>query len=317
MSSMQAWRQAKASITRAPRPRSLALFVLLASLGCSSADHDEASPARGSFSVLTYNVAGLPEGISASHPATDTRQISSLLNGFDIVLVQEDFAYHAELVSRAGQTYQSAPDRGQESLGDGLNILSDFAFDGPVRARWKDCYGQLDAGSDCLTPKGFFVVQLRLAEGAVVDVYNLHADAGRSAPDVAARSANFRQLLAAILANSQDHAVIVAGDFNERYGYADQTVSQLLTGADLSDAWVELERGSVLPASPSEPAPECATDEADPRCERIDKILYRSSPRLTLTPTAYAVNAQLFVDSAGHPLSDHLPVSVSFDFAAH
>ncbi|MFT3922416.1 MAG: endonuclease/exonuclease/phosphatase family protein [Myxococcales bacterium] len=284
---------------------------------CSSSHDNEApTPVRGTFSVLTYNVAGLPEGISGSHPAVNTALMSPLLDDYEVVLVQEDFAYHQELVHSATQLYQSAPDKAQDSLGDGLNILSDFPFDGPVRAHWKDCNGQLDAGSDCLTPKGFFVVQMQVAEGAIIDVYNLHADAGRSPADAAARQGNFAQLQAAILANSQDHAVIVAGDFNERYSYVDQHVSGLLSGADLKDVWVELERGSVLPPSPSGEAPECANDEANLMCERIDKILYRSSASVTLTPTGYRVDSQRFTDADGRPLSDHPPVVATFDFVA-
>ena len=53
------------------------------------------------FLLLTYNVAGLPEGISSSHPRTNIPQISPMLNEFGIVLVQEDFSYHDLLVSEA------------------------------------------------------------------------------------------------------------------------------------------------------------------------------------------------------------------------
>lgn len=297
---------------------SLALVACFVGAGCSdssgASEFDADGPTQGAFSLLTYNVAGLPEGISSSHPEANTPQISPLLNGYDVVLVQEDFAYHEELVSAAEHPYQSTPDASQDSLGDGLNILSVFPFEALERTRWTSCFGELDSGSDCLTPKGFFIVQLEIAEGAFVDVYNLHADAGRSPPDVQARAANFVQLEAAIEAHSEGHAVILAGDFNERYSYGDQTVSELLSSANLSDVWLELERGSVLPLSPSEAAPECATDTANLDCERIDKILYRGSPQVQLTPTEYRVDSAIFVDQAGLPLSDHPPVVAVFDF---
>jgi endonuclease/exonuclease/phosphatase family metal-dependent hydrolase len=286
----------------------------LLTTSCSSSEPEAA--VTGTFSVLTYNVAGLPEGISGSHPAANTPQMSPLLNDYDVVLVQEDFAYHRDLVSAAEHPYQSTPDAGQASLGDGLNLLSQLPFEDLTRTRWQDCFGELDAGSDCLTPKGFFVTRLEIAPGAFVDLYDLHADAGRSPSDAEARSANFDQLRAAIEANSQGNAVIVTGDFNERYSYGDQTLSTLLDDTGLKDVWVELERGSVLPPSPSEVAAACETDDANLSCERIDKVLYRSSPEITLMPIDYRVDSARFVDTAGQPLSDHPPVVAVFDFVA-
>ena len=37
-------------------------------------------PASGTFLMLTYNVAGLPDSLSSSHPSEYTPQISPLLN---------------------------------------------------------------------------------------------------------------------------------------------------------------------------------------------------------------------------------------------
>ncbi len=63
----------------------------------------------GVLQVLTYNVAGLPQGISSSNPATNTSQISPKLNAYDLVLVQEDFWYHADLARDAHHAYQTPP----------------------------------------------------------------------------------------------------------------------------------------------------------------------------------------------------------------
>lgn len=35
-----------------------------------------------------------------------------------------------------------------------------------------------NSSADCLTPKGFTFMRVKLAEGVWVDAYNLHADAG-------------------------------------------------------------------------------------------------------------------------------------------
>ena len=174
-----------------------------------------AAPARaGSFSVLTYNVAGLPEGLSGSNPSVNIPLISPLLNDYDLVNVQEDFAYHAQLVSQATHPYQSVPGPTQGSYGDGLSRFSVFPFTDHTRIQWTDCFGTLSNGSDCLTPKGFSAARHELAPGAFVDVYNFHADAANDAGSIAARQSNLRQLADYIVANSAGNAVLVMGDSN-------------------------------------------------------------------------------------------------------
>src|SRR5688572_3631650 len=53
----------------------------------------ELAPRKGNFELLTYNVAGLPEGISRSRPQANLPLIAQLLGRYDVALVQEDFAY--------------------------------------------------------------------------------------------------------------------------------------------------------------------------------------------------------------------------------
>ena len=244
-------------------------------------------PGDGSLRVLTYNVAGLPELISGSNPSVNTPLISPLLNAYDLVLVQEDFSYHAELSADATHPHQSEPG-GTGSLGDGLNRFSNHPFDGFERHAWEQCNGLIDAANDCLTDKGFSAATHELDSGALVDVYNLHMDAGGSVGDKAARRAQIEQMLARI-AQTPDRALIVAGDTN--LGASDEAdVQTLLIGAGLSDACRELGCG----------------DDA-----RIDRVMFRSSAAVTLTPTDWLLDPA-FVDGSGAPLSDHLPVAVDF-----
>ena len=56
-----------------------------------------APPAAGTFSVLSYNVAGLPEGLSSGNPKANTPIIGQRIRPYDIVHVQEDFNHHASL----------------------------------------------------------------------------------------------------------------------------------------------------------------------------------------------------------------------------
>jgi endonuclease/exonuclease/phosphatase family metal-dependent hydrolase len=186
------------------------------------------------------------------------------------------------------------------------------------REGWEDCFGQLESGADCLTPKGLLLVQVELTQGCYVDLYDIHADAGMEPGDKAARAANFNQLARVIAERSAGKAVIVAGDFNERYTTDGGTLAQFLADTGLTDVWVELEQAGQIPEGelPPELAETCGQDVTELECERIDKVLYRSSDALLLTPTAYQVDAAKFSDAQGQPLSDHPPVSVVFSYTS-
>ncbi|WP_308368514.1 MULTISPECIES: jacalin-like lectin [unclassified Microbulbifer] len=267
--------------------------------------------ADGQLSVLTYNVAGLPDAFSSGSPATNTVKISPLLNDYDIVLVQEDFSYHSDLVSQVQHTYQS-PHSGDIAFGDGMNR---FAFAGVTdfsRTKWNDCYGVFDSGSDCLTPKGFSFSRMFLNGGAIVDVYNLHADANTDDNSNSARASNLLQLLEAVQTRSRGHAVIVAGDTNSRYTRAPDKLHEFIA-AGFTDVWVEQSRGGIYPQNGDPALLDCA-DKNSGNCERVDKILYRSGPAVTLSLSDAHVPSH-FVDEAGEELSDHDPVAAHFNYS--
>lgn len=279
-----------------------------------------AAPAHAlTLDVLTYNVAGLPEGISSSHPVANHPQISPLLNAYDLVGVQEDFAYHELLVQDLTFPYQSVKDTnpgpfGEQlgfAFGDGLNTFSRDPFSDFFRVTWDECFGVVTNASDCLTPKGFSYERREIAPGAFLDVYNFHADAGGAAEDLAARRSNLRQLYQHVLDYSSDVAVIVLGDTNSRYTRDGDIVPEMLAATGLSDVWIELVRGGVMPEIG--PSLQDCDDPSGANCERIDKILYRSSPLLEIVPLDYDVPAALFSDATGAPLSDHDPVFARFE----
>lgn len=246
-----------------------------------------------SFRLLTYNVAGLPQGLSKSEPLVNTPQISPKLNPFDLVVVQEDFSYHDALVSQATHPHKSTPMTGS-SLGDGLNTLSRLPFSDFSRTKWEKCNGFTDQSNDCLTPKGFTRFVLDLGGGRSLDFYDVHFDAGGSDADVATRAEQAAQLAVAITQGSAGRAVIVAGDTNMRTDTRpgdEATLTKLLADASLEDACRKL--GCAEPG-------------------RIDRIMVRSSAALTVTAKSWAVETS-FVDAEGNPLSDHEPVSVTIE----
>ena len=250
---------------------------------------------RGSLLVATYNVAGLPQAISSAQPATNTPLISPRLNVFDLVLAQEDFAYHPQLVSAATHPFVLAPKAAPSptDLGDGLAVLSRLKLSTATHVKWTACNGYIDAKNDCLTSKGYLKTTLELKPGVTIDVYNLHADAGRAAGDASARDKQMQQLVADIVASSPGRALIVAGDTNMKMEDEAQ-LQRLITGAGLTDACRALSCPDPI---------------------RWDRVLYRSGGGVTLKATTYTVDFS-FVDAAGMQLSDHEPVVATIEWSA-
>ncbi|MFE6364547.1 jacalin-like lectin [Streptomyces sp. NPDC057806] len=264
--------------------------------------------ASGSFDVLTYNIAGLPLGLGDSDPETNTPLIGQRLGPYDIVHVQEDFNYHASLYAHDTHPHRTATSGGA-GLGDGLNTLSHFAFEDFERVDWNDC-----TGTDCLTPKGFTLARVRLAEGAFVDLYNVHANAAVTDAALAARRANIEQLSDFIQANSAGNAVIVMGDTNTRYTRAGDNIRTLLSENGLRDPWVDLVRGGSAPA-PGSDALVCDAAAPTDDCEVVDKILYRGSGLVSLNATSYHNAWASFLREDGEHLSDHFPHTVGFSYS--
>ena len=76
--------------------------------------------------MLTYNVAGLPEPLSRQRRRrVNTKPIGERVNAYDVVNVQEDFNYHADLYSTDRHPYRT-PTSGGVPFGSGLNTMSNL-----------------------------------------------------------------------------------------------------------------------------------------------------------------------------------------------
>jgi hypothetical protein len=280
-----------------------------------------ASPATaadsGTFSVLSYNVAGLPDGVSSAPTPREssTTAIGGLIAPYDIVHVEEDFNYHAALYAADTAHPYRTPTSGGAGIGSGLNTLSKIPYDTDdfERVGWNSC--QIDSG-DCLTPKGFTFMRERLAEGVYVDFYNLHTNAGTNAGDLTSRADNLSQLTAFIGTHSAGNAVVVMGDTNTRYTRSGDTIAEFAAANGLTDAWVQLVRGGTAPAKGSDAlvCDQSGTTVPD-TCEVVDKILYRGSKLVTLDATSYDNEHTRFLTSDGLMLSDHDPITASFTWS--
>ncbi|MFD5074606.1 jacalin-like lectin [Streptomyces sp. NPDC058371] len=276
-----------------------------------------ADATSGSFSTLTYNVAGLPEILSSASTSREssTTAIGQRIAPYDIVNVEEDFNYHAYLYAGDIAHAYRTPTSGGAAFGSGLNTLSKLPYDTDdfERVHWNSC--QYDSG-DCLTPKGFTFMRERLAEGVYVDFYNLHTNAGTNDGDEASRADNLSQLTSFIQSHSAGNAVVVMGDTNTRYTRSADTIAEFGAANGLTDAWVELIRGGTPPAKGSDALVCDQTGTTVPNtCEVVDKVLYRSSKLVSLNATSYNNEHATFLTDDGLMLSDHDPITVGFTWS--
>ncbi|GAB9477517.1 Phospholipase d gamma 3 [Globisporangium polare] len=272
------------------------------------------SLAESSFTVMSCNVAGLPAIISSGNPSVNSVEIGKRLSNWDIVNMQEDFNYHAEIYSQNKHPYRTATSGGVP-FGSGLNTMSNYAFNNITdidRVKWSKCNN--DEGADCLTPKGFTFLEIQLADGVTFDLYNLHTDAGTKDGDLVARRANLDQLSAYVAANSKDNAVIIMGDTNTRYTRTGDNIRTIVADLGLVDAWVSKIRNGVPPAAGAD-AIVCDEANVTNDCEVVDKILFRSSKALKFNLESYSNEDAAFRDSAGKMLSDHSPVAAKFSWS--
>ncbi|HEY1099496.1 MAG TPA: hypothetical protein VGF99_11235 [Myxococcota bacterium] len=263
------------------------------------------TPTTTAVSMLTYNVAGLPQGLNDDQfPEQNIPQVSPKLNAYELVVVQEDFSYTDELRAELTLPFQSYElVHSERFVNDGLNVFSTLRFDLELeRVRWVACHGGTDNGSDCLANKGFAVSVHDLPNDdddandedapLALPVLNLHAEAGGSAEDIAARTAGFEQLIAFINDRFADRALVVAGDTNlDHDDVEDEALLQrFLDETGLIDACRSLACGD----------------------EHIDRVFTKSGGDLDVRAASWDV-ADEFVDADGNDLSDHKAIHVDLE----
>lgn len=282
-------------------------IILAINVSCYKQKQYEDLPANGEISVLTYNVAGLPEGINSDQfPIKHTPLISPLLNAYDVVNVQEDFAYHDILYKDITAPYKTKYEA-KKVFGDGLNTISKIPFIDFRRIAWYSC-----ANTDCLTPKGFSYCRLRINADTYIDLYNVHCNAGSDGNSLIARRSNIMQLSNFIKANSANNAIILMGDFNCRYTRTGDIIRKI-DSLGLTNSWIELIRNNVYPNFDDNSLMNCDAP-THPECEVADKILHRSSDKIKLTATKFQLDSTLFYDAEGMPLSDHFPMFTTLKY---
>jgi hypothetical protein len=271
-----------------------AFAALTLTLGC--APQDDRAAQTGTFEALTYNVHGLPEGITGDDTAGRIAEIAPLLSAYDVIGVQEAWRAPDLEVLAAGAPSATAityaePKDDSRAYGTGLAVFSSFSNGGTYTEHFADCFGTIDAASDCLASKGILAARL-LIDSGLIDVYSIHLEAGSSTSDADARTTQVEQIVAAMNTWSAGNAVIFLGDTNVDEGadHERPQLERLLTGAGLTDA--------------------CAATSC-PEPDHIDRVLFRSGDTMAVEATSWAI-AEEFIDGSGVPLSDHPAIRVGF-----
>ena len=196
------------------------LLLLVAGLFGAGVAHAE--PVE--ISVLTYNIHGLPTWIALDDPTVRIPQILDKARAYDVVLLQEDFAYQSVVDAHNRHPHLwrgSAEWLAWVGAGAGLTTLSKHpSAEASFAEPYAICNGWIGAANDCFGNKGFLQTRLALADAAELDVWNTHLDAGGSDEDRAARKQQLEKLATAMESRSRGRAVLVGGDFNLEWSNA-------------------------------------------------------------------------------------------------
>lgn len=265
--------------------------------------------------MINYNVAGMPgfDGKGSSNHKAIANYIVE--NDFDIVAVQEDFAYNKSLVNSLEGFDYFTNHAGSIPGGDGLNIFTDnMPIYNEKRVQWDMAYGSIAEG-DLLTPKGFIHTVIEVADGVYIDFYNIHADAFETLGSREARDSNYDQILTFIEENYENYnrPVIITGDFNHHFhsrpDYLSKMYDFFCVRGGMKEAWVELcNNGDYFDFTEWQESGTEFWGEWD----SVEKFMYKDGGGITVTPKEF--NYSWILNDEGESLSDHAAAECVFEF---
>ena len=259
----------------------LSAVLLLSTAVFAFAQEEEPAQFDGTIKFVDFNVDGLPVPAQFAKdkksPVKSARSIKDFINSYspDIVNMQENFNFYPMYKSGLDTEYISEY-VGGVAVGDGLGTASNYKMTDVKHIPWDTACGILNNGSDELTPKGFMVSTLEIAEGVYIDVYNLHADANEDEGSLQAKKDQFDQLKAFVDEYSADRAVIIAGDFNSNYTIVlGDTLREKFVADGFKDTWVECENNGDYYPNYGELAQRYNQQSYWGYFDCLDKVYYR------------------------------------------
>ena len=273
------------------------VFCGFCSLFGQGALSDEA-PSKGTLSILSYNVAGIHNVLSPLKNRKNMRTIGEKINQFDIALLQENFSYHSLLMEAVSFPFWNKSDF-KGVLGNGLMRLSKTPFHNFEAFIWPTCSGVLRNDSDCLAKKGFTFSRHEVSPEVFIDIYNIHADAGRSDSDKSVRFEQFKFLAETIKKKSKGNAVIVGGDWNLLH---DDEDDQLVFYLFLQKAKMRYMCKDLI----------CSQEKQGV----LDRFTFRNGEDVSLNLRELSLPYKFdFYDEKERPLSDHDPLVIELEWS--
>ena len=241
--------------------------------------------------ILVYNTHGLPSAFAGDDPEERFPLIGEKTKGYQLSLLQEDFAHHELLLKNLNKESIAIRGNGNnKSLcpfcsGSGLTMISNFEREWQLEVNseaFNSCSGWLGGLNDCFASKGFQLARIETPSEKYVFILNTHLDAGRSTSDRKVRADQLNQILAKVEKVIDGEALIVAGDLNLRWN--DPQDSHLLETFKKDLGLLDSFGG--VKNRPS-----------------LDYILYRNGTDTTLEVLEVGIDPDFQYDNK--PLSDH------------
>jgi len=278
------------------------LLLLVSTIGWPGAGPETESPKTAELSLLVYNTHGLPELIAGDKPRERFPKIGELTKGYDLSLLQEDFAHHVLLlqyVRRPADAVQGSDARIPKCIvcsGSGLTLVSNLPKSvWQVRSSFKPfdtCSGWVSGLNDCFAQKGFQLITLENTLGHQILMVNTHLDAGRSELDREARASQLDQIALTLETEAGSSAILLAGDLNLHW--ETPLDNELLQNFVQRLNLVAAQKGGDVASG----------------WQTLDYIYYRSSKKTNLS--LMSSGEDVAFTSEGKPLSDHPALFANF-----
>lgn len=298
------------------------------------------------LTAVALNVDGLPNKILTINLNEDgpgeegTKKISRYLasKGYDIIGCSEDFNYHGSLMSALSDDYSSGKVRATLSASglslsmllngfrfdtDGLNFIWKNSTCSAANETWTQWTSMAKTDGNQYVKKGYRHYDLALSDGAVIDVFVLHMDAGDNDDAISSRLSQWRQLAEAVNAAESSRPKLILGDTNSRWtreDIASNFMARLNKSLTATDVWVEFFRDGYQPTIDMADLTDQSNPENYSNYEVVDKIIYVNpwiGNTVQLVPQSFRIEQDYTYDTIDHdgntkPLGDHRPVVVTF-----
>lgn len=213
-----------------PSPKKTKCLLLIAAvllLAAFSAHLNAADPAAASnpdryeLKILTYNICGLPETITSGRELVPMKKryeyFGKKFREYDIIGLQENFDKDREIIEeKLGQYFvvHGTDTMGYAKIGSGLYTFSRWPITQLLFQEWRE-----SSGFDARSHKGFVAGTTKISDDLLIDVYNLHAQAGGDNREI--RLKQFAQLFEAMekFSFGSGRPIILLGDFNCKHHY--------------------------------------------------------------------------------------------------